>query len=62
MRPLTGVDSGDQDLSERHFLDNRREGRRLFAESWGTFLLVLVAIGADVAFGVAGAAVITPVP
>ncbi len=30
------------------FLDNRLEWRRLFAEAWGTFLLVVVAAGADV--------------
>ena len=30
------------------FLDSRREYRRLFAEAWGTFLLVLVAAGAGV--------------
>ncbi len=30
------------------FLDNRLEWRRLFAETWGTFLLVVVAAGADV--------------
>jgi len=47
---LTGVgQAADRDLSERYFLDTKREGRRLFAESWGTFLLVLVAIGADIA-------------
>lgn len=30
------------------FLDDRLEWRRLFAEAWGTFLLVVVAAGADV--------------
>jgi aquaporin Z len=30
------------------FLDSSHEWRRLFAESWGTFLLVLVAAGAGV--------------
>ena len=34
--------------SEREFLDPRREWRRLFSETWGTFLLVLVAAGGDV--------------
>jgi aquaporin Z len=39
----------DIDQSERQFLDASREGRRLFAELWGTFLLVLVGAGADIA-------------
>ena len=30
------------------FLNETLEGRRIFAEAWGTFLLVLVAAGADV--------------
>jgi aquaporin Z len=30
------------------FLNEKLEGRRIFAEAWGTFLLVLVAAGADV--------------
>jgi aquaporin Z len=30
------------------FLDDKLEWRRLFAETWGTFLLVVVAAGADV--------------
>jgi len=29
----------------KQFLDPAREWRRLFAEMWGTFLLVLVACG-----------------
>ena len=37
------------DRSLDQFLDNSRETRRLFAELWGTFLLVLVAVGADIA-------------
>ena len=32
----------------REFLDSSREWRRLFSEGWGTFLLVVVAAGADV--------------
>jgi aquaporin Z len=30
------------------FLESAHEWRRLFAEAWGTFLLVVVAAGADV--------------
>ena len=30
------------------FLDSAHEWRRLFAETWGTFLLVVVAAGAGV--------------
>ena len=30
------------------FLDRALEGRRILAEAWGTFLLVVVAAGADV--------------
>lgn len=52
--------SAEQDLSERYFLDARREGRRLFAESWGTFLLVMVAVGADVASAKSGGALPRP--
>jgi len=56
---LTGVGySADQDLSS--FLDARREGRRLFAEAWGTFLLVLVAVGADIASAKSGGALPKP--
>jgi len=32
--------------AEREFLDNSREWRRIFSEMWGTFLLVLAAVGA----------------
>jgi len=35
--------------SEGEFFDPAREWRRIFAEWWGTFLLVLVAAGGDVA-------------
>ncbi len=35
--------------SERQFFDRSREWRRIFAESWGTFLLVLAGAGAAVA-------------
>ena len=60
-RPLTGVGhAADRDLSERYFLDTGREGRRLFAELWGTFLLVLVAIGADIASALSGGALPGP--
>jgi aquaporin Z len=34
--------------ASRDFLDPKREGQRLFAELWGTFLLTLVACGAAV--------------
>ncbi len=34
--------------SELEFQDPNREWRRLFSETWGTFLLVLVAAGGDV--------------
>jgi aquaporin Z len=45
--------------SEREFLDPRREWRRLFSESWGTFLLVLVAAGGDVVAAQSGGQVTT---
>jgi aquaporin Z len=35
-------------LQAREFQDRTLEGRRIFAEMWGTFLLVLVAAGATV--------------
>jgi aquaporin Z len=35
-------------LEKAEFTDKKREWRRLFAEAWGTFLLVLVATGAAV--------------
>src|SRR6202163_3486273 len=37
-----------QGTSAPDFLDNSLEWRRLFAEAWGTFLLVVVAAGAGV--------------
>jgi len=37
-----------KDSKASEFLDTSKEGRRLFAEAWGTFLLVLVACGAAV--------------
>jgi aquaporin Z len=43
--------------SIRDFLDSSHEWRRLFAESWGTFLLVLVAAGAGVVSVQSGGAV-----
>jgi aquaporin Z len=39
------------------FLDSAHEWRRLFAESWGTFLLVLVAAGGSVVAARSGGAV-----
>jgi aquaporin Z len=39
------------------FLDPRREWRRIFAETWGTFLLVVVAAGAGGVAAGSGAAV-----
>ena len=46
---MTDVTPSLDDRSLDQFLDNSRETRRLFAELWGTFLLVLVAVGADIA-------------
>jgi hypothetical protein len=46
---LTDVTASPDDRSLAQFLDSSREKRRLFAELWGTFLLVLVAVGADIA-------------
>ena len=40
--------TADRRKREREFLDARLEYRRLFAEVWGTFLLVLVAAGGGV--------------
>ncbi len=40
-----------------NFLDPLHEWRRLFAEAWGTFLLVLVAAGGGVVSAVSGGAV-----
>ena len=39
------------------FLDSAHEWRRLFAETWGTFLLVVVAAGADVIGAQSGGAI-----
>jgi aquaporin Z len=39
------------------FLDSAHEWRRLFAESWGTFLLVVVAAGAEVVGAQSGGAI-----
>jgi aquaporin Z len=57
---LTDVPQTHQTLSERQFLDTSREGRRIFAELWGTFLLVLVAAGADIASVKSGGALPRP--
>ncbi len=54
------ADPVDIDLSERQFLDASREARRLFSEVWGTFLLVLVAAGADIASVTSGGALPRP--
>lgn len=43
--------------SSPDFLDNAREWRRVFAETWGTFLLVLVAAGGGVVAARSGGAV-----
>ncbi len=40
-----------------NFLDSSREWRRLFSEGWGTFLLVVVAAGADVVSARSGGAI-----
>jgi aquaporin Z len=39
------------------FLDSKLEWRRLFAETWGTFLLVLVAAGGGVVRDLSGGSV-----
>ena len=53
-----GTDAGaphmGEDQSALDFLDASLEGRRIFAETWGTFLLVLVAAGGDVVSAVSG--------
>ena len=38
----------DQQQLSHDFLDRALEWRRVFADGWGTFLLVVVAAGADV--------------
>jgi aquaporin Z len=48
-RPVATLQSPETSVeTARQFQDPRREWRRLFSESWGTFLLVLVAAGGDV--------------
>ena len=44
--------TGKQRLPD--FLDDRNEWRRIFAEAWGTFLLVLVAAGGGVVAALSG--------
>lgn len=46
-----------QKTSSPNFLDSSLEWRRLFAETWGTFLLVLVAAGSVVVAAISGGAV-----
>ena len=43
-----------QRQSALDFLDSSLEGRRIFAETWGTFLLVLVAAGGGVVTAMSG--------
>ncbi|MGY1779680.1 MIP/aquaporin family protein [Geodermatophilus sp. SYSU D01036] len=53
-RLLRAMGTPDSMLDEFDFWDRRQEGRRLFAELLGTFLLVLVAVGGgmvDARFG-----------
>jgi glycerol uptake facilitator-like aquaporin len=47
-------DADKQQRSAQQLLDHSREWRRVFAETWGTFLLVLVAAGADVMAAASG--------
>ena len=49
-----GAQHTGEEQSAREFVDPAREGRRVFAETWGTFLLVLVAAGGDVVSAVSG--------
>src|SRR5487761_1521759 len=56
------LDKGQQQRMLRqgtppNFLDSSIEWRRIFAETWGTFLLVVVAAGADVVAAKSGGAV-----
>ena len=51
------IRTADARLATRNFFDRSLEGRRLFAELWGTFLLVAVAAGADVVAAVSHGAV-----
>ena len=46
---------------EEAFLDQSREWRRIFAEIWGTFLLVLVAAGSTVVDAYSGGKVTEPI-
>jgi len=46
-----------QASAEPDFLKSANEWRRLFAETWGTFLLVVVAAGADVVGAQSGGAI-----
>src|ERR1700688_2272861 len=50
-----------QRIDQRQFstdlLDRALEGRRIFAEAWGTFLMVVVAAGGGVVAARSGAAV-----
>lgn len=46
--------------AEQEFLDNSREWRRIFAELWGTFLLVTVAAGGVVVDAYTGGKVTKP--
>ena len=50
-----GLMTGKQALPD--FLDPAHEWRRMFAEAWGTFLLVLVAAGGGVVADASGGAV-----
>jgi aquaporin Z len=47
--------------AEQAFLDRSREWRRIFAELWGTFLLVTVTAGAAVVDAYSGGKVTPPV-
>lgn len=49
-----------QQQSARDFLDPSLEWRRVFAEAWGTFLLVLVAAGGGTVSAVSGGQVTLP--
>jgi aquaporin Z len=51
----------DLGQSQQDFLDASREWRRLFAELWGTFLLVVVAAGATVVDAQSGGKITEPI-
>ncbi len=55
LQRVTGSHVGD--AQARAFMDPRREGRRIFAEAWGTFLLVVVAAGGGVVAAISGDAI-----